>query len=68
MFHILGLKCMRENCGSYNTVRCGKEEIPNDAVPVRAAEFMEYIRQRTGDEDQENELIEERGHHDSDSD
>ena len=27
-FHIVGLKCT--NCGSYNTVRCGNEEIPED--------------------------------------
>lgn len=37
---------MVENCGSYNTVRSGTEEIPQDAVPVRSEEFMEYIRQR----------------------
>ena len=27
-FHVIGLKCV--NCGSYNTVRCGNEEIPED--------------------------------------
>ena len=27
-FHIVGLKCT--NCGSYNTVRCGNGEIPED--------------------------------------
>ena len=27
-FHVVGLKCA--NCGSYNTVRCGSEEIPED--------------------------------------
>ena len=27
-FHVVGLKCT--NCGSYNTVRCGNEEIPED--------------------------------------
>ena len=44
MFHIMGLKCMGDGCGSYNTVRCGKEEIPQDAVPIRAAEFMQYVQ------------------------
>lgn len=28
-FHIVGLKCL--NCSSYNTVRCGNEELPEDA-------------------------------------
>ena len=28
-FHIVGLKCL--NCNSYNTVRCGNEELPEDA-------------------------------------
>ena len=46
IFHIIGLKCMGADCGSYNTVRCGQEEIPEDAVPVRAQEFMEFVRQR----------------------
>ena len=27
-FHVVGLKC--GECGSYNTVRCGNEEIPED--------------------------------------
>ena len=44
VFHIMGLKCMGDGCGSYNTVRCGKEEIPQDAVPIRAAEFMQYVQ------------------------
>ena len=28
LFHVVGFKC--GNCGSYNTVRCGNEEIPED--------------------------------------
>jgi len=60
VFHIMGLKCMAEDCGSYNTVRCGEEEIPADAVPVRAQEFMEYLRQRQQQEEQEEE--EDNGH------
>jgi hypothetical protein len=54
----MGLKCMGEDCGSYNTVRCGNEEIPEDAMPVRAAEFMQYVqqqRQQRQDEDGEEE-------------
>ena len=27
-FHVVGFKC--GNCGSYNTVRCGSEELPED--------------------------------------
>ena len=59
VFHILGLKCT--NCKSYNTVRNGNEEIPQDAVPVHAEEFMAYIQERnaqgddTGAEDSNHE-------------
>ena len=28
LFHVVGFKC--SECGSYNTVRCGNEEIPQD--------------------------------------
>ena len=44
---------MGENCGSYNTVRCGHEEIPSDAVPVRTEEFMTYIQERRQQRDQD---------------
>ena len=29
-FHVVGLKCKNCVCGSYNTVRCGREELPED--------------------------------------
>lgn len=62
---------MGENCGSYNTVRCGNEEIPSDAVPVRAEEFMEYIRGRVDERDEDEERAHHQAadddHHDSDS-
>lgn len=44
VFHVLGLKCTFPECGSYNTVRCGNEEIPEDAVPVRTQEFQQFIQ------------------------
>ena len=55
VFHVVGLKCMKENCGSYNTVRCGNEEIPQDAVPVRAQEFLEYLQRERGHGGQDDE-------------
>ena len=55
MFHVVGLKCTNESCGSYNTVRCGNEEIPQDAVPVRAQEYMEYLQQRRDQVDEDND-------------
>ena len=44
IFHVVGLKCLQ--CGAYNTVRCGNEEIPVDAVPVRAQEFIQHLEER----------------------
>ncbi len=31
-FHVVGFKC--SECGSYNTVRCGAEELPEDPNPA----------------------------------
>ena len=46
-FHIIGLKC--EHCSSYNTVRCGNEEVPEDAEmaleDVRMQMIWEMIHQ-----------------------
>ena len=41
---MVGLKCME--CGAYNTVRIGDEEIPPDAVPVRAQEYLRRQEER----------------------
>lgn len=43
VFHIIGLKC--GGCGSYNTVRCGNEEIPEDAVPINFNEYMAHVQE-----------------------
>lgn len=46
-FHIIGLKCV--HCSSYNTVRCGNEEVPEDAEvaleDVRMQMIWEMIHQ-----------------------
>lgn len=54
-FHVIGFKC--SECGSYNTVRCGNEEIPPDPQP-RQGGLVGLIRrlaargnQRQGDEE-----------------
>jgi len=44
VFHVVALKCIK--CGGYNTVRIGDEEIPPDAVPVRAREYQRLQRER----------------------
>ncbi len=64
VFHVVGLKCMNESCGSYNTVRCGNEEIPEDAVPVRAEEYMEYLQQGRQQHDDDNQEDGEGEQHD----
>ena len=52
LFHVVGLKCTL--CGSFNTVRCGSEELPEDndddhaleGVPARALELFMQLLQR----------------------
>ncbi len=50
VFHVIGLKCME--CGAYNTVRTGEEEIPPDAMPPRARELRERHQRRQQEQDQ----------------
>ena len=42
-FHVIGLKCGQ--CGSYNTVRCGEEEIPEDAEPEGNHAFLQRLQE-----------------------
>lgn len=44
---------MGENCGSYNTVRCGQEEVPSDAVPINTEGFMAYIQERANEAEEQ---------------
>ena len=54
MFHVVALKCIE--CGGYNTVRIGDEEIPPDAVPVRAREYQRLQRERERERERQREL------------
>lgn len=55
---------MGDSCGSYNTVRCGNEEIPEDVFPVRREEFMQFVQQRN----QNQQDREDQDSHDQDDD
>ncbi len=68
VYHIIGLKCT--DCNSYNTVRSGSEEIPEDAVPVRIQEFMEQQgrnRNNNGQEDEEEEEVDDENNEQEDA-